>query len=128
MRQSIALGCGLLLSLPLPLLANDSFNSEMSHVIGGMAMGGGVAALSDHYWPTRDPFWVGFGTTATVSLLAEGVQYSVDGSFSLLDAGATALGGLMGAWFTDGLMLAPELRNEAGKRYSYLGVRLSYRF
>ncbi len=120
--------CGLLLNLSLPVLANDNFNSEMSHVLGGVAIGGSMAALSDHYWPSQDRFWVGFGTTAAVGVLGEGVQYAVDGSFSLLDAGSTALGGLMGAWLSDGLLLAPEVRDEAGKRYSYVGVKVSYRF
>ncbi len=129
MKITRCLCCGLLLNLSLPVLANDSFHSEMSHVIGGMAIGGGVAALSDYYWPAQDRFWVGFGTTAAVGVLGEGIQYAVDGgNFSLLDAGSTALGGLMGAWVTDGLILAPEVRNEAGQRYSYVGVKVSYRF
>ncbi len=127
MKQAMGLLCGLLLSLPLPTLANDSFNSELSHVIGGAVIGGSVTALSEHYWPQYDRFWVGFGTSAAAGLLGEGVQYSIDGSFSLLDAGANALGGLMGAWLVDGLMLAPQVRQE-GPRHAYLGIRASYRF
>ncbi|WP_422836968.1 hypothetical protein [Aeromonas encheleia] len=98
--------------------ANDSFNSELSHFIGGAAMGAGFTAVADHYGYREQRGWVGFGISSGIGVLGE--LASSNGEFSALDAGANALG----AYGTDRWLLAPVLLPER----HYAGLMSRYRF
>ena len=98
--------------------ANDSFNSELSHFIGGAAMGAGFTAIADHYGYREQRGWIGFGISTGIGVVGE--LASSNGEFSTLDAGANALG----AYGTDRWLLAPVLLPER----HYAGLMSRYRF
>lgn len=102
--------------------ANDSFNSELSHFIGGAAMGAGFTAVADHYGYREQRGWIGFGISTGIGVLGE--LASSNGEFSALDAGANALGAALGAYGTDRWLLAPVLLPER----HYAGLMSRYRF
>ena len=120
--------CGLLLTLCLSasaVRANDSFNSEISHVAGFSVMAGGFTLIADHTDYRSQRAWIGFGVTAGIGLLSETVEYlRGDGRISTLDVGADVLGAAIGSYATDHWLLAPVIRPEQ----HYAGVRLTYRF
>ncbi|NEX80689.1 hypothetical protein [Aeromonas rivipollensis] len=96
--------------------ANDSFNSELSHFIGGAAMGAGFTAIADHYGYREQRGWIGFGVVGELA--------SRNGEFSALDAGANALGAVIGAFATERWILAPVVLPEQ----HYAGLMTGYRF
>ena len=118
----------LLLVLTLPSVAasaNDSFNSEISHVAGFSVMAGGFTLIADHTDYRSQRAWIGFGLTAGIGLLSETVEYlEGDGRISTLDVGADVLGAAIGSYSTDHWLLAPVILPEQ----HYAGVRMAYRF
>ncbi|USV58773.1 hypothetical protein [Aeromonas encheleia] len=105
--------------------ANDSFNSELSHAIGGAAMGAGFTALSDYYGYSEHRGWIGFGISTGIGVAGELIERATGkGDFSALDAGSNALGAAIGAFVTDRWILAPVLLPEE----HYAGLMTSYRF
>ncbi len=102
--------------------ANDSFNSELSHFIGGAAMGAGFTAIADHYGYREQRGWIGFGVSTGIGVVGE--LASRNGEFSALDAGANALGAVIGAFATEHWILAPVVLPEQ----HYAGLMTRYRF
>ncbi|HEH9403951.1 TPA: hypothetical protein SIA26_001413 [Aeromonas bestiarum] len=102
--------------------ANDSFNSELSHFIGGAAMGAGFTAIADHYGYREQRGWIGFGVSTGIGVVGE--LASRNGEFSALDAGANALGAVIGAFATERWILAPVVLPEQ----RYAGLMTRYRF
>ena len=99
--------------------ANDSFNSELSHVAGGAAMGAGFTYLADYYGEQERRGWIGFGTAAGIGVLGEAIELaSGNGEFSALDAGSNALGAAIGAFVTDQWVLMPVVNS----RDHYIGL------
>ena len=99
--------------------ANDSLNSELSHVAGGAAMGAGFTYLADYYGEKEHRGWIGFGTAAGIGVLGEAIELaSGNGEFSALDAGSNALGAAIGAFVTDQWVLMPVVNS----RDHYIGL------
>lgn len=99
--------------------ANDSLNSELSHVAGGAAMGAGFTYLADYYGEKELRGWIGFGTAAGIGVLGEAIELaSGNGEFSALDAGSNALGAAIGAFVTDQWVLMPVVNS----RDHYVGI------
>ena len=99
--------------------ANDSLNSELSHVAGGAAMGAGFTYLADYYGEKEHRGWIGFGTAAGIGVLGEAIELaSGNGNFSALDAGSNALGAAIGAFVTDQWVLMPVVNS----RDHYVGL------
>jgi hypothetical protein len=108
-----------------PLYANDSVNSELSHVAGGAAMAVGFTVISDHYWSQEHRGWIGFGISASLGVLGELAEKARGkGPFSGLDAASNALGAAMGAFVTDQWILSPVVSPDS----HYAGLNASYRF
>ncbi|WP_430480740.1 hypothetical protein QUC30_13215 [Aeromonas caviae] len=85
--------CLMLGLLSASAMANDSFNSELSHVVGGAAMGAGFTAIADHYGYREHRGWIGFGISTGIGIAAELIERaSGQGPFSALDAGAMRWG------------------------------------
>lgn len=119
--------CCLLLAISLPDVANanDSVNSELSHVIGFSAMASAFTLAADNTRYQSQRAWIGFGVTASIGLLSETVEYlQGDGRLSTLDIGADVLGAAIGSYATDRWLLQPVIQ----PKQHYAGVRLAYRF
>ncbi|WP_323922951.1 hypothetical protein [Aeromonas caviae] len=117
--------CLMLGLLSASAMANDSFNSELSHVVGGAAMGAGFTAIADHYGYREHRGWIGFGISTGIGIAAELIERaSGQGPFSALDAGANALGAPAGAYGTDRWLLAPVVLPEQ----HFAGLTGMYRF
>lgn len=102
--------------------AYDGMTSELSHAAGGAAIAAVVTKIADDS-PNRA--WIGFGVSATLGVLAQGYEMSVQKAKfypSLLDAGSHALGAALGAWVTDKYFLTPIVSR------SYSGVILHRQF
>ena len=110
--------------------ANDSFNSEMSHVVSGAAMASVATAIADRF-DTDDRRWVGFAVTVGISLVEESVQILTTGPRqvgpSAMDFFATFAGATFGAWVTDRYLLMPvATRDAAGHRGFGVAMRMSF--
>lgn len=111
--------------LPVTTHANDSFNSEISHVAGFSIMAGSFTAIADHTGYRDDRAWLGFAVTSGIGILSESVEALRDGGpISALDIGSDLLGAAIGSYVTDRWLLAPVVRPEQ----HYAGLRLIYAF
>lgn len=111
--------------LPVTANANDSFNSEISHVAGFSIMASGFTLIADRTDYRAQRAWVGFGLASSIGLLSETVEYlQGDSRISTLDVGADMLGAAIGSYATDHWFLAPVILPEQ----HYAGVRMAYRF
>jgi len=111
--------------------ANESFNSEISHVIGGAVMAGGITAVVDNYYPEykADRGMIGFGISSATIIAFESVTIALNGDAKgqLLDVASHIAGSAFGAFVTDKFILAPVLTNSAieGK---VVGLNIKYSF
>lgn len=114
-----------------PLYANESLNSEISHVTGGLLLAGGITMAVDHYYPEhRDKRgMIGFKISSTAAIAEQLIEYAVhgNGKGQLLDATAHILGSAIGARITDKYILMPVVKNSSGDR-QYIGVSFQYAF
>ena len=115
---------------PCSAWANDSVNSELSHVVSGALIAAGAAAIGDRYG-VEDRRWFGFSTSVGFSAVIEGAQILVTGPDqvgpSALDFTANLVGAALGAWVTDRYLLQPVISRDAqGRRV--LGATLSMAF
>jgi len=113
------------------LNANDSFNSEISHVIGGAVMGGGITAVVERYYPEyrEDRGWVGFGLSSAAMIAFESVTVALNGNLrgQLLDVASHATGSALGAFVTDQYLLSPVIQNSSSEG-KYVGLTLQHTF
>lgn len=110
--------------------ANDSVNSELSHVVSGALIAGGSTAIAEHC-RVDDRRWFGFATSVGLSAVIEGVQILATGPDqvgpSAMDFTANLLGAAFGAWVTDRFLLLPVVTRDAPCR-RVLGARFSLAF
>lgn len=113
------------------LNANDGFNSEISHVIGGAAMAGGITAAIDRYYPEyrEDRGMIGFGLSSAVIIAFESVTVALNGDLrgQLLDVASHVTGSALGAFVTDRYFLSPVLQNSSSEG-KYIGMTLQHTF
>lgn len=113
------------------LNANDSFNSEISHVIGGMVITGGITAAVDRYYPEyrQDRGWIGFGLSSAGMIAFESVTVALRGDLrgQLLDVASHVTGSALGAFVTDRYFLSPVLQDSASEG-KYIGLTLQQTF
>jgi len=113
------------------LQANDSFNSEISHVVGGAVIAGGITAMVDRYYPEyrNDRGMIGFGVSSIAMIVFESVTIAVrgDAKGQLLDIASHITGSAFGAFVSDGYILSPIVHNSPveGK---YVGLALQHSF
>ena len=102
-----------------PCHASDSFNSEMSHVIGGAVM---AAYITDKYSDSEYRSWIGFGLSTAIIVVEQNYEISKTGNRSSqqLDMVAHAIGSAFGAWYTDKYLLVPLMK----KNYFGLTVNI----
>ena len=111
--------CPLLISLFLlaspTCHASDSFNSEMSHAIGGAVM---AAYITDKYSDSEYRSWIYFGMSTAFIVVEQNYEISKTGkrSSQQLDMVAHAVGSAFGAWYTDKYLVVPLVRK------NYLGL------
>jgi len=111
--------------------ANDSLSSEMSHVIGGAVMAGGITVVVDRYYPEyrNDRGMIGFGVSSIAMIVFESVTIAVrgDAKGQLLDIASHITGSAFGAFVSDGYILSPIVHNSPveGK---YVGLALQHSF
>jgi len=113
------------------LQANNSASSEMSHVIGGTVMAGGITAVVNSYYPEykENRGMIGFWTSSAVIVIEQGIEFAVrgDAKGQLLDATAHILGSALGAFVTDQYILAPVINNSHLEGKS-VGLTLQHSF
>ncbi len=114
----------MLVGVPWGAYANDSFNSEFSHVAGSSVMAAGFTLVADRYLASPEPAWVGFGLATSVGVVGETASWCSGGHFSWLDLGSDALGAALGAYASQRWWLRPE----SDSRNHYLGLTAGYRF
>ncbi|MGA9046154.1 hypothetical protein [Sulfuricurvum sp.] len=111
--------------------ANDSLNSEISHLIGGAVMAGGITAVVDRYYPEyrEDRGWVGFGLSSAAIIAFESVTVALNGDVhgQLLDVAYHVTGSALGAFVTDQYLLSPVIQNSSSEG-KYIGVTLQHTF
>ena len=111
--------------------ANDSLSSEMSHVIGGAVMAGGITAVVDSYYPEykADRGMIGFEISSVAMILESAVEFAIRGDArgQTLDAIAHIAGSALGAFVTDQYILSPVVNNSAAEG-KYVGLALQHSF
>lgn len=111
--------------------ANDSLNSEMSHVIGGAVMAGGITAVVDSYYPEykADRGMIGFGISSAAIVVEQSIEFAFNGNAKgqLLDIASHIAGSAFGAFVTDQYILAPVMKNSQGEG-KYVGLTLQHSF
>ena len=128
MKKIIFFMFGILFSLQLH--ANNSFNSEISHVAGGTLLAGGVTAIADsfpQYKAKRG--MIGFGVSTAAGVIDFAVESITAGDIKgqLLDLVSHTLGSALGAWVTDEYILSPVIE-DSQVQGKYLGCAMEYRF
>jgi len=115
--------------LASPVKANNSFNSEFSHAVGGVAMAGAFVWASDTWWPEYNRAWVGFIGSTAVGAISQYYEYNRGtntGKEALLDAVSHTLGSAIGAYITDRYFLTPVIIPEPQGTYVGLTVNFHY--
>ncbi|MDO9207594.1 MAG: hypothetical protein Q7T91_05025 [Sulfuricurvum sp.] len=111
--------------------ANDSFNSEMSHVVGGAVMGGGITAVVDRYYPEykEDRGMIGFGISSLTIVAFESVTVALrgDAKGQLLDVASHIAGSAFGAFVTDKFILSPVVKNSTNEG-KFIGLQAAVSF
>lgn len=111
--------------------ANDSFNSEISHVIGGAVMAGGITAVVDSYYPEykADRGMIGFGVSSLSIIAFESVTVALrgDAKGQLLDVASHIVGSAFGAFVTDTFILSPVVENSTSEG-KFIGLRAGVSF
>lgn len=111
--------------------ANDSVSSEVSHVVGGAIMAGGITAIVDSYYPEykEDRGMIGFGVSSAVIIAFESVTIALrgDAKGQLLDMASHVVGSAFGAFVTDKFILAPVVTNSTTEG-KIVGLNLKYSF
>ena len=101
--------------------ANDSFNSEISHMAAGAAFASAATVIADHYG-VEERGWVGFWTSVGIGFVSEGIQVIANGSSqvrgSALDFGSNLIGAAIGAWVTDKYVLRPVIAKDSPGHYT----------
>jgi hypothetical protein len=111
--------------------ANDSLNSEMSHVIGGAVMAGGITAVVDRYYPVykEDRGMVGFLFSSAAIVVEQGIELALHGNAKgqALDTISHIAGSALGAFVTDQYILSPVVNNSTAEG-KYVGLALQHSF
>lgn len=111
--------------------ANDSLNSEMSHVIGGAVMAGGITAVVDRYYPEykENRGMIGFGISSASMIVFESINMALGANVKgqLLDIASHVAGSAFGAFVTDQYILSPVVNNSAAEG-KYVGLALKHTF
>jgi len=121
----------ILLVTQLSAATNDSFNSEMSHAVGGAVMAGGITAIVDSYYPeyAENRGMIGFGISSIAIILEQGVECALNGGAKgqMLDAASHIVGSAFGAFVTDKYILSPVVTYSKNGEKT-VGVQLAYSF
>ncbi|MDD2951148.1 MAG: hypothetical protein PHU29_10200 [Sulfuricurvum sp.] len=111
--------------------ANEGFNSEFSHFVGGAVMAGGITAVVDRYYPEyrSDRGMIGFEVSSIAIVAEQGIEYAMHGNArgQLLDAASHIAGSALGAYVTDQYILSPVVQNSASEG-KYIGLNLQHTF
>jgi len=129
MKKYFLLVCSVLLSIQV--YANDSFNSEASHFIGGAIMAGGITATVDYVYPkySQERAMIGFGISSLTIIVEQTVEYIQHGDArgQILDAVSHIAGSALGAYITDSYILSPVIKNSPnGEKFTGLQVTHSF--
>lgn len=113
------------------LYANESVSSEMSHVVGGMVMAGGITTVVDHYYPEyrSERGMIGFKISSAAVIVEQSIELAIHGNAEgqLLDVVAHIAGSALGAWSSDQYFLSPVIQNSASEG-QYIGLNLHHAF
>ena len=113
------------------LEANDGFGSEMSHLVGGAVMAGGITAVVDSYYPEykENRGMIGFWASSAAIIVEQGVEYALHGNAKgqTLDAISHIAGSVLGAFVTDQYILSPVIK-DSSITGNYVGLTLQRSF
>jgi hypothetical protein len=116
--------------LNINIYANDSFNSEISHVIGGMVMAGGTTAVVNSYYPkyAENRGEIGFAVSSIVIIIEQSIEYAQRGDArgQMLDVFSHIVGSAFGSFVTDKYILSPVIHKSNNK--TTVGLALTHRF
>lgn len=114
--------------LTTTLMANESFNSEISHFGGGVLLGGALTVVGDYYCP-EDRALFGFGVSSVGFAVEEIIMTAKHGRFlgNLLDVAAHTAGSALGAMISDKYLLMPVVtQSEANGNYVGIYARIPF--
>ncbi|MCX6072757.1 MAG: hypothetical protein NTY39_00350 [Campylobacterales bacterium] len=111
--------------------ANDGFNSEISHFIGGTVMAGGITAIVDSYYPKykEDRGMIGFWISSASIVVEQGIEVALHGDAKgqLMDTVSHIAGSALGAYVTDQFILAPVV-SDSKAQGTFVGLNLQHSF
>ncbi len=114
-----------------PIGANDSFSSEVGHVVGGAFMTGGIATVIDRYYPDykEERGMLSFELSSAIIVVEQGVEFALNGNAKgqLLDITAHVIGSAFGAYVTDKFILAPII-SDSKIEGTFVGLNLQHSF
>lgn len=118
-------------AMVMSLNANESFSSEVSHIVGGAVMAGGITAVTNYYYPEyrSDRGVIGFGLSSAAVVVEQSIEFALHGNASgqLLDAVSHIAGSALGAFVTDQYLLSPVI-HESPNEGKYIGFTLQRTF
>ena len=113
------------------LEANNSTASEVSHVVGGAVMAGGITAVVDSYYPEYkdNRGMLGFEISSAAIVVEQTIEFAFNGDAGgqLLDVASHVVGSAFGAFVTDQYILAPVISNSSAEG-KYVGLTLHHSF
>ncbi len=113
------------------LQANNSASSEMSHVVGGAVMAGGITVIVDNYYPEYkgNRGWIGFEISSAAIVVEQSIEFALHGNASgqLLDVASHILGSAFGAFVSDQYLLSPVIKDSPVEG-NYVGLTVQHSF
>lgn len=93
--------------------ANNSFNAELSHFVGNLALASVSTVVIDKFAPeVKKPALVGFAISATEAFLGECLDKVQGGQLSMLDVAVGTVGAAVGAFATDQWYIQPRMNTD----------------
>ncbi|MDD4855658.1 MAG: hypothetical protein PHQ22_03320 [Sulfuricurvum sp.] len=113
------------------LQANNSASSEMSHVVGGSVLAGGITAVVNSYYPEykENRGMIGFEISSAAIIVEQSIEFALHGNAKgqILDAISHIAGSAFGAFVTDKYILAPVI-NTSPLEGKSVGLTLQHSF
>jgi hypothetical protein len=107
-----------------PASACNCFFSEASHMIFGAVLGGTITWGADELGWQEHRALIGFGVASAGGFIEQATNHY---GYSWVDTGFNMLGAAIGAYVTDGYLLAPVVRKEANGE-KFVGVMVQAAF
>jgi len=110
--------------------ANSNVNSEMSHLVGGIAVAGAITYGVDKFYPEykENRAQIGFWVSTLGMVIESAIEYKLhgEGQNQALDATAHAIGSAIGAYTTEQYLIMPRVQKT--DKETIVGLQLKSSF